>query len=119
MVNIEMGSNCNSESKDCITTYTGIHMNPLDPRPEDFRIEDIAHALPLICRGNGHVKTFFSVGQHCINCAREAEALKLPDRMVLACLLHDAVHSSGTCHSTGRQKTGFFPWYLHTFWDRI
>ena len=90
MVNIEMGSNCNSESKDCITTYTGIHMNPLDPRPEDFRIEDIAHALPLICRGNGHVKTFFSVGQHCINCAREAEALKLPDRMVLACLLHDA-----------------------------
>ena len=78
-----MGSNCSSELKDCITTYTGIHMNPLDPRPEDFRIEDIAHALPLICRGNGHVKTFFSVGQHCINCAREAEALKLPDRMVL------------------------------------
>lgn len=79
-----------SESKDCITTYTGLHMNPLDPRPEDFRIEDIAHALPLICRGNGHVRTFFSVGQHCINCAREAEELKLSDRMVLACLLHDA-----------------------------
>ena len=90
MVNIAMGSNCSSELKDCITTCTGIHMNPLDPRPEDFRIEDIAHALPLICRGNGHVKTFFSVGQHCINCAREAEALKLSDRMVLACLLHDA-----------------------------
>ena len=75
---------------DCITTHSGIHMNPLDPKPEDFRIEDIAHALPLICRGNGHVKTFFSVGQHCINCAREAEALSLPDRMILACLLHDA-----------------------------
>lgn len=75
---------------DCITTHSGIHMNPLDPKPEDFRIENIAHALPLICRGNGHVKTFFSVGQHCINCAREAEALSLPDRMILACLLHDA-----------------------------
>ena len=75
---------------DCITTHSGIHMNPLDPKPEDFRIEDIAHALPLICRGNGHVKTFFSVGQHCINCAREADALSLPDRMILACLLHDA-----------------------------
>ena len=79
-----------TDQADCITTYTGIHMNPLDPKPEDFRIEDIAHALPLICRGNGHVKTFFSVGQHCINCAREAEALSLPDRMILVCLLHDA-----------------------------
>ena len=75
---------------DCITTHSGIHMNPLDPKPEDFRIEDIAHALPLICRGNGHVETFFSVGQHCITCAREADALSLPDRMILACLLHDA-----------------------------
>lgn len=75
---------------DCITTYSGIHMNPLDPKPEDFRIEDIAHALSLICRGNGHVQTFFSVGQHCINCAREAEALSLPNRIILACLLHDA-----------------------------
>ena len=75
---------------DCITTYTGIHMNPLDPKPEDFRIEDIAHALPMICRGNGHVKTFFSVGQHCINCSREAQAEGLSDRMTLACLLHDA-----------------------------
>ncbi len=75
---------------DCITTYTGLHMNPLNPRPLDFRIEDIAHALPLICRGNGHVKTFFSVGQHCINCAREAEARHWSDRLILACLLHDA-----------------------------
>lgn len=78
------------DSADCITTYTGLHVNPLDPRPEDFRIEDIAHALSLICRGNGHVKTFFSVGQHCINCAREAEARHWSDRLILACLLHDA-----------------------------
>ena len=73
-----------------ITTYTGRHFEPADPDPEMIRIEDIAHALSMICRGNGHVKTFWSVGQHCINCANEARARGLSDRMVLACLLHDA-----------------------------
>lgn len=62
----------------------------MDPAPEGIRIEDIAHALSLICRGNGQVKTFWSVGQHCIICAKEARARGLSDRMVLACLLHDA-----------------------------
>ena len=32
----------------------------------------------------------FSVGQHCINCALEAEARGYSPRLVLACLLHDA-----------------------------
>ena len=73
-----------------ITTYTGIHFEPTNPKPECIRIEDIAHALPLICRGNGHVKSFWSVGQHCICCAREAAARGLPHRIILACLLHDA-----------------------------
>ena len=79
---------------DHITTYTGIRMIPSEPRAEDFRIEDIAHALSLICRGNGHVKTFWSVGQHCIACAKEAAAQKQSGRIVLACLLHDA----GECY---------------------
>ena len=73
-----------------ITTYTGNHFKPTNPDPELIRIEDIAHALSLICRGNGHVKTFWSVGEHCICCAKEAAARGLSDRMVLACLLHDA-----------------------------
>lgn len=73
-----------------ITTYTGKHFEPADPDPEMIRIEDIAHALSLICRGNGHVRTFWSVGQHCINCANEAWARGLSNRMALACLLHDA-----------------------------
>lgn len=73
-----------------ITTYTGKHFKPEDPDPDMIRIEDIAHALSLICRGNGHVKTFWSVGQHSINCAKEAWARGLSNRMALACLLHDA-----------------------------
>lgn len=77
----------------CITTYTGVHFDPVHPVMEDIRIEDIAHALSLLCRGNGHVKTFYSVGEHCINCALEAEARGYSQRVILACLLHDASES--------------------------
>lgn len=73
-----------------ITTYTGKHFDPTQPDADLFDVKDIAHALSLTCRGNGHVKTFFSVGQHCINCALEAEARGYGKRVVLACLLHDA-----------------------------
>ena len=73
-----------------ITTYGGTHFTPTEPNAADIHITDIAHALSLICRGNGHVKTFFSVGQHCIHCALEAKARGYSDRVVLACLLHDA-----------------------------
>ena len=73
-----------------ITTYTGVHFEPTNPQPEHIRIKDIAHALSLICRGNGHVKSFWSVGEHCICCAKEAAARGLSRRIVLACLLHDA-----------------------------
>jgi 5'-deoxynucleotidase YfbR-like HD superfamily hydrolase len=75
---------------DYITTYTGLHFEPLNPDPAKFRIEDIAHALSLTCRGNGHVKTFFSVAQHCVFCAREAQARGMSPKVALACLLHDA-----------------------------
>ena len=75
---------------DYITTYTGKHFEPMNPDPDVIDIGDIAHALSLICRGNGHVNTFWSVGEHCICCAREAKARGLSERMILACLLHDA-----------------------------
>ena len=73
-----------------ITTYTGKHLEPTNPTADKICVEDIAHALSMLCRGNGHVKTFWSVGEHCICCAKEAAAQGLPSRMVLACLLHDA-----------------------------
>ena len=37
-----------------ITTYTGLHFRPTEPDSDLIRIQDIAHALSLICRGNGH-----------------------------------------------------------------
>lgn len=73
-----------------ITTYTGKHFDYENPDPDQICIEDIAHSLSLTVRGNGHVRTFFSVAQHCLMCAKEAEARHLSDRIILACLLHDA-----------------------------
>ncbi len=76
-----------------ITTSSGIHFDPVHPDPELISIKDIAHALSQTCRGNGHVSEFFSVGQHCINCCLEAKARGYSERVVLACLLHDASES--------------------------
>ena len=73
-----------------ITTYTRKHFDPVHPDPGLLCVEDFAHALPMICRGNGHVTTFWSVGEHCICCAKEAAARGYSRRLVLACLLHDA-----------------------------
>ncbi len=73
-----------------IRTYTGKEFYPMDPQPEAIDIRDIAHALSMVCRGNGHVNRFFSVAQHCINCAMEAEARGMSQRVILACLIHDA-----------------------------
>lgn len=73
-----------------ITTYTGIPFYPLDPRLEEVATIDIAHALSLLCRANGHFRYFYSVGQHSLNCSKEAEARGLSERVQLGCLLHDA-----------------------------
>ena len=73
-----------------ITTVTGKHFYPLAPRQQDIDIEDIAHALSLICRANGHFRHFYSVAQHCIACAAEAAARGCSPEVTLGCLLHDA-----------------------------
>ena len=73
-----------------ITTYTGKHFDPVAPQEELLELRDIAHSLSLICRANGHMKHFYSVGQHSVACAKEAQARGLSERIVLGCLLHDA-----------------------------
>lgn len=82
-----------SDMAQYITTYTGVHFYPLDPREADIRIEDIAHALSMHCRANGHYKYFYSVADHCIDCAAEAEARGLDAYICMLCLLHDAAEA--------------------------
>lgn len=73
-----------------ITTYSKVHFTPLEPKAEQILIEDIAHAQSLMTRANGHFPEFYSVAQHSIACGKEAIARGYSDRVVLACLLHDA-----------------------------
>lgn len=49
---------------DWIQTYCGLKFYPLDPRVEDVRAGDVAHALGNTCRFNGHCRRFYSVAEH-------------------------------------------------------
>lgn len=73
----------------CVKTFTGLMFDPVRPDPELIDIRDIAHSLSMICRANGHFASFYSVGQHSINCMKEALARGHSRRVQLACLLHD------------------------------
>ena len=64
--------------------------DPITPDADLINTTDIAHALSMLCRANGHFMSFYSVAQHSINCMREAKARGYSDRVRLACLLHDA-----------------------------
>lgn len=73
-----------------IMTCSHKMFDPLAPEVELIDIGDIAHALSMLCRANGHFRSFYSVGMHCVNCANEAIARGYSRRVQLACLLHDA-----------------------------
>lgn len=69
-------------------TISGKQFWPLDPRPEDFDIEDIAHALSNVCRFGGHTKFFYTVAEHCVHVSKVCD----PEH-ALEGLLHDATEA--------------------------
>jgi hypothetical protein len=70
---------------DWMQTASGVEFYPLDPRPEEIHITDIAHALSMSCRYGGHCKRFYSVAEHCVLMAERA-----PEHLRLCALMHDA-----------------------------
>lgn len=68
-----------------IQTYSGVKFFPLDPRPEDVRFMDIAHALSNACRYTGHCRHFYSVAEHSVRVSWH-----VPPEDGLRGLLHDA-----------------------------
>lgn len=81
---------------DFTITHTGIHFWPLDPRPEEVNIEDIAHALSQVTRWGGHAPIRYSVAQHCLRVAARSRLMAEQGGyynlgcMELMGLLHDA-----------------------------
>lgn len=72
-----------------IMTCSHKMFDPLRPDVSLIDIRDIAHSLSMLCRANGHFRSFYSVGMHSVNCCREAIARGYSVKVQLACLLHD------------------------------
>lgn len=71
-----------------IVTFTSRCLNPLDPRPDDLCIEDIAHGLACCNRFAGQTREPLSVAQHSVYVS-----LLCGPEHALQGLLHDASES--------------------------
>ena len=78
----------NERVGDWIQVYTGRAFWPLDPRPEEIYIEDIAHALSMKCRYGGHCLRFYSVAEHSVLVSRH-----VPAHAAFWGLMHDAAEA--------------------------
>lgn len=66
---------------------------PLDPRPEEVFITDIARSLSRIMRYNGHSDKPISVAQHSMQAGYLAIKDKINAYWVMAILMHDAAEA--------------------------
>lgn len=76
-----------------ICTAHGRRFWPLDPRPEEVDIVEIAHALANLCRFAGHCRSFYSVAQHSVLCQELAKCREWSLDVQKAALLHDAAEA--------------------------
>lgn len=74
---------------DDIRTFTGKLVCPLALEPDDVCITDVTHALAYQCRFAGHLKFFYSIGEHSVRVSRLVETWGRRD-LALWGLLHDA-----------------------------
>lgn len=74
---------------DWMMTYTGQKVFPLDPRPEEINLRDIAWALAHQCRYNGHCRFFYSVAEHSVILSKTFHDAGLARQA----LLHDAAEA--------------------------
>lgn len=56
------------------TFPTGTAFDLANPRAPDIHLEDVAHALSMLCRFTGHVRWHYSVAQHAVLVAEIVEA---------------------------------------------
>ena len=78
----------NTRFGDWMETYSGRTFYPLDARPEEVYIEDIAHALSMMCRFNGHCTHFYSVAEHSIH-----TSYLVPEPYQMQAHMHDSTEA--------------------------
>ena len=71
-----------------IQTYTGKKFDIDNLDPSMVCLEDIAHALSMLCRYNGHCEMFYSVAEHSVIMSQY-----VPKHLALDALLHDAAEA--------------------------
>ena len=71
-----------------ITTLSGAEFDIENPNVGDIPMYDIAHALSMNCRYNGHITRFYSVAEHSVIVSR-----LVPPEDALWGLLHDVTEA--------------------------
>lgn len=71
-----------------IRTLSGRWISLETLTPADISLDEIAHALSMQCRFNGHTPRFYSVAEHSVDVSR-----RLPDAYKRWGLLHDAAEA--------------------------
>lgn len=76
-----------------IETFTGDAFDIFHPTVQAVHLIDIAHALGMICRYNGHCTERYSVAEHSVHVANYLACTGWSNRVCLLGLLHDAAEA--------------------------
>lgn len=71
-----------------VQTYSGEPFYPTHPQLASINIGDIAHSLAMQCRYGGHVRSFYSVAEHCVILSHAVDPVNAK-----WALLHDATEA--------------------------
>jgi len=82
-----------TDSFDGILTFTGTPFRPWDPDPDNIFLTDIAHALSLQNRWNGHTRLPVCVAEHSLNVLKYVTHRDESKAIRIQALLHDATEA--------------------------